>query len=290
MWSCSCTNTGQPLTPAGLAEQKLAIQRGPRGRKVHPLVADEGAILRLATFMRQLLNGNSNGSSSSNSNSCRSVQIATDGGASTHQPAKTFNRYAGWAAAVFACDANQSSFDSFDGTADLSEQELKCFKTVGGRVPGLDSSAYAAELWAAIIAISAASRLHEQGITLKLDIFIDNAAVCKLVKQIGLGVTRRPCNYRLQAAWIMQESEGMQVCAHWVPSHGNNATWTAPVDTPATTGQVRALNAAADGPAAQNASSQLRASKACDASNLRQQKALERVFSGSSSYKEKVFR
>jgi len=254
---------------------------------VLPLIADEGTILRLATFMRQAFNSSS--SSNNGSQSRQIIQVETDGGATAHHPVKVFNRYAGWGAAVFANGSDRSLFDDFDGTQDLSTLQLKSFRVLGGIVPGLDSSAYAAELWAAIIAVSAASRLQEQGYDVELHIFIDNAAVCKLVKDISHGLRKLPGNYSFQAAWLAEAASKIHVQSHWVPSHGKSASWTAPTNALASSGQVRALNAAADIPASKNAAQQLRGSKACDGANLRQQKALERVLKGSGDYRDMVF-
>jgi hypothetical protein len=287
MWSCSELVPSPMLHPMDLAEEKLAIQRGPRGRKILPLIAEESTILRLATFMRQSVGYM--GSSSCSSQQVMIIQAATDGGATAHHPVKVFNRYAGWGAAVFANGSDKSQFDDYDGTQDLSSQQLLSFKVVGGIVPGLDSSAYAAELWAAIIAVSAASRLQEQGATVQLHLFIDNAAVCKLVRDAGRGLTKLPGQYCFQTAWLAEAARNIQLQSHWVPSHGKSTDWTAPISAQASTGQIRALNAAADIPASKNAAQQLRSSQACDGANLRQQKALERMLKGSSGYRDKVF-
>ena len=279
MWYCPSLDGPAPIgRRSTLAERKLAIPLEPRGRNIMAMTLPLQTVRTLAKYIRQQAQGNS-----------IHVFIATDGGATNHKPANTFNRHAGWGAAMFKKTTRRTDFNDYDGTKELSDSQLRAFHTVEGTVPGLDSSAFAAELFAAECTATAAAMAAEQGFDIKLTWFIDNLSVCKMVQEFAKGKKRLPAQYALQHYWLAKALKIVEVDAKWIPSHGKTPDWKNAGDEGLTTGQARALNAAADVGASRTAVMAWKKSKACGTTALSTQTALQRLCLGTQRYVDKVF-
>jgi hypothetical protein len=147
--------------------------------------------------------------------------LATDGGSTGKN---VWQRCGGWGIAV-------------DGMKEAGELE------------GLDHSAYASELWAALIAVHAIALANVEA-----TIIIDNLSVQKKVREAIHSVRWRTPQF-FSTLWreLKQTVDSCQQPLHcyWVPSHGKHEEFAAP--TGFETKHWRDLNADADEGAARTA-------------------------------------
>jgi len=186
MHKCPKLRDGPPSMPTRLAMSKLAIPRVPRGRKANARVLPIPTIRKIAAGIRRAAKKGGK------------VVLATDGGST----GKTvWQRCGGWGIAV-------------DGLKESGELE------------GLDHSAYAAELWAALVAVHAIKLANVEA-----TIIIDNLAVQKKVREAIFSAKWRTPQF-FSSLWRelkqLVASCTKPLHCYWVPAHGKHQEWTAP--------------------------------------------------------------
>ena len=153
-----------------------------------------------------------------------------------------------------------------------------------GQLEGLDHSAYAAELCAARIALTAIVKAQ-----VPTTLIIDNLAVQRQIQE-GIGGCRRLPSY-FSTAWrevYEQLDQCHDLLCFWVPAHGRHEDWRAPPGS--NTEQWREANAAADEEAAAQAKElweRLQPGRTtADACDLQAHFALQRVLEGAEELRQ----
>lgn len=208
MWKCTHLNE-HTANPPHLAMRKLGIPRVHRRRRAVKRVIPGEQVGHVAAWLAE---------EASRTNA--PVLVATDGGA-IGSTADT--RCAAWGVAVARRCRDASA---------------------SGEVTGLDQTAFAAELFAAQVAISAAIMAR-----IEINLVIDNQAVQKGISAAISEPEHRKVPRHHTQVWCDLYAlldEGYVLSCEWVPSHGKKKDWTAPSGSLHETRTWRRLNNSAD--------------------------------------------